>query len=169
MRRYAKVLVVLLALVVLFGATGCEQIIGGAVKSGVEKATGVKVNEDDNSVSIEGKDGTKATFGETAELPDGFPDSVPVYEGTITTALETENDKGKSYMVGIETTDAGKDVAAWYETELKDGGWDLKSSLKSDDGGLFGGTKDELQVTIAVGGGADEKTVITLSVGPKSE
>jgi hypothetical protein len=162
------ILVVLLAGATLAMATGCEAIIGQAVKSGVESATGVKVDEANNSVTMTGKDGSTVSVGEDGKLPEGFPTEVPVYEGTVKTAIATESDKGKAFMVNIETPDAPADVFKWYEDEIASGGWTVKSTLKTGDGGLLGAEKDALGLTVTITpAGTSANTNVSLSVTPK--
>jgi hypothetical protein len=162
------VTVLLLAIATISMATGCEAIIGQAVKSGVESATGVKVDESGNSVTMTGQDGSSVSVGEDGKLPEGFPTDVPVYEGAVKAAIATDSDKGKGFMVNIETPDAPADVFKWYEDEMASGGWTVKSTMKTGDGGLLSGEKDALGLTVTVTpAGTSANTNISLAVAPK--
>jgi hypothetical protein len=162
------VLVLLLAIATISMATGCEAIIGQAVKSGVESATGVKVDQSGDSVTMTGQDGSSVSVGEDGKLPADFPTDVPVYEGTVKTAIATDSDKGKAFMVNVETPDAPTDVFKWYEDELASGGWTVKSTMKTGDGGLLGAEKDTTGLTVTVTpAGTSANTNVSLSVTPK--
>ena len=82
------------------------------------------------------------------DLPDNFPDNVPVYPDMeiISSWAVTEDDKD-SYSVNGLTEDAGEDVFAWYKDKLS--GWEIEnefsasgddvktSSLSAKSGGLL--------------------------------
>jgi hypothetical protein len=158
-RRTMALIAVVALLTFAVMASGCAQIAEQAAKSAVESATGVKVDESNNSVSIKGAGGglTASTDG---KLPEGFPEDMPVYEnGTIATGISSKSDKGTGFLVGIDT--------AWYDAQLKDEGWTVKTTMKTDDGGLLGGEKGTTSFTIAVGPGSGGKTSISISLSPK--
>jgi hypothetical protein len=166
-RRTMALIAVVALLTFAVMASGCAQIAEQAAKSAVESATGVKVDESNNSVSIKGAGGglTASTDG---KLPEGFPEDMPVYEnGTIATGISSKSDKGTGFLVGIDTADTAGDVFDWYDAQLKDEGWTVKTSMKTDDGGLLGGEKGTTSFTIAVGPGSGGKTSISISLSPK--
>jgi hypothetical protein len=159
-------LVTLLAVAVLM--SGCAQILGQAAKGAVESATGVKVDASGNSVSVQGSDGSSMSSTQ-GEIPEGFPADMPVYEpGTVTTGIVTVASGGKTFMLGIDTEDAAADVFSWYETELAGKDWVLKTTMKTEDGGLLSGEKGSTVFTVAVtAASSGEKTGIAITVGPK--
>jgi hypothetical protein len=167
-RRTISAIAVVALLAVAVMASGCAEMIGQAAKGAVESATGVKVDTSGNSVSITGSDGSTLSSTE-GKLPEGFPADVPVYEpGTITTGIATEGESGKSFMVGIDTEDAAGVVYDWYKSELESGGWTVKTTMKTDDGGLLSGEKGTTAVTLAVtAGSGGGKTGIAITVAPK--
>jgi predicted lipoprotein with Yx(FWY)xxD motif len=159
-------LVALLAVVVM--ASGCAQIAEQAAKSAVESATGIKVDTSGDSVTVAGSDGS-AVSTTKGKLPEGFPEGMPVYEpGTITTGIATESGKGKGFMVGIDTEDSAADVFTWYETELADKDWVVKTTMKTEDGGLLSGEKGTTIFTIAVTtGSGSARTNVAITLAPK--
>lgn len=162
-RRFVigAVSMVLLAGLVL--TTGCAQIAEQVTKSAVEKATGVKVESD--GVTVTGKDGQQVSIGGENKLPDGFPSEVPVYDGaTITSSVSTE----QGFLVGFTTTDAPREVLDWYKSELAAGGWEVKSNMESDSGGLLTATMTGWSLGVNVGGGdSGGETTIVLSADKK--
>lgn len=156
-------LVLVLALLALGAVGGCAKIAENAI----EDATGVSVDEDGGSVTIEGDDGSTITYDdEGAELPDGYPDDVPVYDGTIDSSWQTSDDKGVTYAVAIKTTDPVSDVVAWYEEQLADKGWEIKSTFKDESSGMVSAESDDMTFYLAAGA-ESEGTAITQTVGPK--
>jgi hypothetical protein len=170
MRRNLRILLAIVAVVAIVAMTGCGAIVEKAVTSGIESATGVKVDESGNSVTIQGKDGSSLSSSNDGTLPEGFPEDFPVYEnGTITTGIASDGPKGKGFLVGIGTDDPAVTAFDWYETQLKDKGWTVKTSMKTGDGGLLGGEKGTQSFTLAFGPGSGEekKTSISISLNPK--
>jgi hypothetical protein len=165
MRKALLLALVVVLVLVLGGVAGCGKI----VEKAVEDATGVSVDEDDGSVTIEGEDGTSITVDEEGtELPEGYPSDVPVYDGTITTAWETSDEKGTTYSIAITTEDSTADVVDWYKAELEDGGWKILSTFKDASSGMISAEKDDLTFYLAAGGDEGESTDISQIVGPKN-
>ena len=141
-------------LLVLVFAGGClgqkisekitEEVIEKAIES--EGGENVDIDLDDGEMTIESDDG-EVNISMGADLPDNFPDNVPVYPDMeiISSWAVTEDDKD-SYSINGLTDDAGDDVFAWYKSKLS--GWDIEnefsasgddvktSSLSAKSGGL---------------------------------
>lgn len=169
MKGSLRILLALVAVVALVAMSGCGAIVERAVKGGVESATGVKVDESNNSVSVQAKDGS-LNMSNDGKLPEGFPEDMPVYEnGKITTGMMSESDNGKAFTVSISTDDAADTVFDWYVTQLKDKGWTVTTTMKTDKGGILGGEKGDQVFTVGIGAGSsdEDKTAITISVSPK--
>lgn len=162
-RRLVGLVVVLVCALAL---VGCQSIAEKATQKVIEDTTGVKVEDGGDSVTLTGKDGTSITSSESGELPEGFPEDAPVYEGTIITSLVSED----SYTIGIETKDEWTGPWEFYGTELEAAGWVTGTEMKLEDGGMITGEKDGRMIQITVGGASnsDAKTLITLFTGPKS-
>ena len=98
-------LVLVLALAM---SAGCAQIAEKAARGAVEKATGVKVDEKNDSVTVTGKDGEKVSFtgNEENQLPKDLPADFPVYDGTPDGAApRPTTPEGKTITFNIVTSD----------------------------------------------------------------
>jgi hypothetical protein len=169
MKVILRVMLALTLAFALLAVSGCGLIAGRVVKSGVESATGVKVDESGGDVTVTGEDGSSMTSSSDGTLPDGFPTDVPVYKpGKITAGIVSDSSTGKGYMVGLETADAAGDVFAWYESEVPGAGWKVTTTMKTDDDGLISAEKGDQALTVAVtAGGGGSATTISITVGPK--
>ena len=137
-----KMMRITLALVLVAGAlalVGCNKIAEEASEAIVEGATGVDVEVDEEKVTIEGEDGESIEIqGESSELPDGFPDEMPVYDADIVSSTRMAVDNQTSYTVIQTTTDSSDDVIAWYHDELAKEGWTEAGTTESEvDGAKF--------------------------------
>lgn len=95
----------------------------------------VSISSDNETVEIESDEGS-ATFGTGADLPEGFPEIVPVYGNMEISAswVGTDEDGVTSWTVSGESQDSLDDVKAWYESQLS--GWEITGqfAMESDDG-----------------------------------
>lgn len=159
----AKVLV-LLGIVCLLSAvlmlSGCgmiaDKVAEKASEEIIEGSTG-------SQVDIEGEDGATASLGEGAQIPDDFPDDVPVYEGNILGAMSGDG----AWTLQIETDDDPKTVLDFYAKELEAKGWAKETTVNTGDGGMYSAKKDDrtTAVVAAASGGQDEEmTSVTVSV-----
>lgn len=156
-----------IALAVTVSLVGCgaiaQQATEKATEKAIEGATGGKVDVEEDSVTIEGEDGGKATFSEGAEVPADFPSDVPVYEGTIKAAVEAKD----AFTLAIVTQDSPSDVLDWYVEKLTDEGWKREAKMATGEGGVYSAKKGDsaVQVVVASGSGdAAGDTSISLTV-----
>jgi hypothetical protein len=157
MRRLRIAIAILVLLALALGATGCGAIIKGVA----EKATGVKVDESGDNMTVTGADGQSVTVGEGAELPDGFPTDVPLYEGKIVTSVKTDT----GFMVSLETPDEATTIYDWYQTEIEAEGWTKKTEMSTPEGGLIAAEKGTSTLGVNIGYSAsDKKSTIILTV-----
>lgn len=164
MSAVSRFVTLVIVCVLAFSLVGCQKIAEKATEKAIEGATGVKVDTDKESVTITGEDGSSITAGSDGELPDGFPEDVPVYEGEIVSSLMTEG----NYTVAIETKDDATTVWDWYGTELESAGWTQTSEFKVDDGGMRSAEKGDMTLQVTVGAGTDgEPTTVTIFTGTK--
>lgn len=148
--RIAFVALLVLTSVALVLGTGCAQVAEKAAESAVERAvegqTGVDIEKDGESVTITGENGEQITTSSDGELPDGFPDVVPVYEGKITGSMKAE----QGYTVVIATRDDVSKVWDWYVANFKDG-WSNNTEVKVEQGGMLSAEKSGWTVQVTVG------------------
>jgi hypothetical protein len=127
-------MVALAALLVIGATAGCNPEEEAAEEI-IEQTTGgdVEIDDDGESVTIETEDGSmEITGGDGAAVPDGFPDDMPLYEGTIVLGQMMETPEGTAYNVGVETTDGAYEVADWYADEMASAGWTTTSELTNE-------------------------------------
>jgi hypothetical protein len=165
--RFLGVAAVLL--VSLVSLSGCAML----VQKGVESATGVKVDQSANKITVTGKNGATATTQE-GKLPDGLPSGFPVYAGTVKLGNKVQTPTGTAFQIVTETPDDAKTIGDWYVTKLKAAGWtiDARNDLNSNGKAITtisakSGAK--MQAMIIVGASADgagNSVNITLDVKP---
>ncbi|MFA5015235.1 MAG: hypothetical protein WC549_06825 [Actinomycetota bacterium] len=166
-------LVVVLSLVIfmLFSAGGCrreitEESVEAAIEEAIESEGGnaeVDISEGEATITT---DEGEMTIGEGTDLPDGFPDAIPVYANmVITTSWKTTEDDLEAFSIAASSSDSGSTIFDWYISQL--GGWqnvnqftnksegETLSSISADNGTYT------LIVTIIE---TDESTVVTISV-----
>jgi hypothetical protein len=100
-------------------------------------------------VTVEGKDGAKVRLssGGNVSLPEGFPKDVPIYPGsTVTLSVSTK----EGVQVGLKTADAPAKVADFYKAQLKSQGWEIETTLDSEQGSMLVGKKQKTTVTAMV-------------------
>jgi hypothetical protein len=157
MRRLRIAIAILVLMALALSVTGC----GALIKSAAEQATGVKVDQSGDGVTVTGPDGQTVTTGESAELPDGFPTDVPLYEGKIVSSVKT----GNGFLVSLETPDEAKAIYDWYQTEVEAEGWTKTTEMSTPEGGLIAAEKAGSTLAVNVGYSAsDKKSTIILTV-----
>lgn len=166
-RTAFRTLVLVLFAALLLGSVGCEAIARKASEKVVENATGTKIDQDGDQVTIKGEDGREVTASssdEGIEMPKDFPEDVPVYEGKITASLKAN----EGSTLGIETADSVADVYDWYVGKVKDEGWKSTGEFKTEDGGMIAAEKDGRQLSVTISADSDEKTAIIITVADKN-
>lgn len=141
MKKIISIVTVISAiLVTIFFVSGClgQKIAEQAVEKVIEKAIGsedgeeIDIDLDEEGMTIK-TDEAEMTIGTSADLPDGFPNSVPVYpDMEITTSWKTVNDGKENFSIGATTKDSGEKVFNWYKDKLS--GWDIESEWSADSG-----------------------------------
>lgn len=157
LKGIAVVALLALALVALSGCA-CDMI----AKKATEDATGVKVDEKGNKVTVTGEDGNEVTASsDQGKLPDGLPDDVPAYEGTIKSSATMEGSEGANYSFSVETKDDATTVVDWYKDKLAEKGWKITSTVKSGDTAMIGaehGDTSKLLINV----GKDDSSGMTI-------
>jgi hypothetical protein len=159
-KRMIAVAIVLALAATMLVLAGCDQIIGNAVKGAVEKQTGVKVDKNGNTISVQGKDGESVTIGGTQEgkLSEGFPTEFPQYAGaTVKSSAKVTTGAGSMYTAEWKTTDPVSTVLTGYEEKLKAAGYTIVSSASSAEGGgviTFKNANQEGAVTVSSASGS---------------
>ena len=165
--RVMSLVVVSAALVSLIVLSGC----GFLAQKAVEGATGVKVDQGNGSVTVQGSNGGSATV-QQGKIPDGFPADFAVYSGSIKMGNRVQSPDGTLYQVTIETADDPKTVADWYDEKLKTAGWTIDSRNDVNSNGKAASTiiakKDKQQAMIIAGTQSDGNlTEVNVSIQSK--
>ncbi len=155
-----RVKILLLAALALV-LSGCQQVADKAV----EQATGIKVDQKGESVTIKGKDGEVVTF--SAKLPDELKD-FPVPQGFDHAegsfgAMSAKKSERVATAVWRGKT-AVETVVQFYKKGIADKGWKEESTFSTGDGfqGYYSKADAEAVVTVIKEG---EITSINVIVG----
>lgn len=162
--RLAVVVLLALGVVVL---TGCAKVAEKATEAAVEKATGVKVDQSGENVTVTTDEG-EATLSSEAKLPADFPADVPLYDNaTITSAMTNKADEGMTFIVAATSDDDAATIFEWYKKAFEDKGWEIKSTMEVGDsvGGLSAEKNSQL-ATLSIGYGDEKKADMTITVTP---
>ncbi len=112
-------------------------------------APGVTASQDGENVTIESVGGkVELTTGSmSVEIPDGFPDDMPLYPGAT---VKVASESAGMILVSLETADSSKQVWDYYKKELGDKGWQILSTLNAPEGGQISVKKDSQVCTVTI-------------------
>ncbi|MBN1193010.1 MAG: hypothetical protein JXA36_04900 [Coriobacteriia bacterium] len=159
-----RLLIVGMVLALALGLVGCKSIqekIGEEIgEEIVGAATDSDVEIDDEGVTIETEDGeVNVTGGDSGELPDGFPEDFPIYDGArIESSSSLTADGASTYYVNLISEDDFETVFPWYEAELPSAGWEITSNTQysqDNGGGMLTVKQGETEGSVNVLGGDD--------------
>lgn len=111
-------------------------------------------DEEGNPVRFSGVDEKgnqfEARFGDDANVPDGFPEDVPIYPGSTPTAVMTAGSEGM--VVTLKSSDDQGTIFSFYESGLSEQGWSIDG--KPSFGGQMGleASKDSRKATLRISG-----------------
>jgi hypothetical protein len=130
------VAVISLGIFMLFLGSGCKRAVTEeSIEAAIEEALGdeggdVDVDISEGETTITSDEG-EMTIGEGTELPDGFPDVIPVYANmVITTSWKTTENDLDAFSVAASSNDPGSMIFDWYKSQL--GGWQNVSEFTSE-------------------------------------
>jgi hypothetical protein len=151
MKRVGTVLL----LVVACSLAGCRKSVTYTDKEGTKHT--VTQSGKGSQVTIEGKEGKVQVSGEGGlALPEGFPKDVPIYPGsTIAVSAAVQN----GMHVSLKTADPSTKVAAFYKEKLKAEGWEIETTMNTEDSSMVVGKKDKRSVAVVAGRDSDGSTV----------
>ncbi|MFC0214066.1 hypothetical protein ACFFK0_16690 [Paenibacillus chartarius] len=134
-------------------AAGCG-VSEKAVQTAVEKTTGVKVDEKDNSITVTGKDGEKVEIStDSGKVPEGFPFTI-LPGGKVESSLASTENGAKSYVVSVSSRKPIKEVAAYYAEALKSKGIEAERTELTGDAGvdtvILAGKSDKMDATVQI-------------------
>jgi len=139
-----------LALGGLLGIGAIALACGGEERT-VETETGrVTVREEGEQAHVQGetREGTsyEGTFGEDVDVPDDFPDDVPLYpEAKVVGSMQVE-ESGR--LLTLTTGDAPEKVMSFYRGKLESDGWQVESEMNMGGQRMLAAVKDERTVAV---------------------
>jgi len=165
--------VISLAIFMLFSVSGCfnmgqkvsEKIAEGAIEKAIESEGGeAEVDIGEEGVNIKTEEG-EVTIGEGAELPDDFPNVVPVYpDMKISSSWKSTQDEKETFSFSAMTSDPGSTVFDWYKSQMAD--WENEDEYTSESDGesMFNIAADNGTYSVVVMiMESDEGTVVSLA------
>lgn len=170
-KKVLAIIAIIVLVLLIAGGWAIKKAVSGlgktAVEKGLEKATGGKVDVDNNKVTVKGEHGETVTFGDQ-KLPSDWPSDVPVYGGAkISFSGSATNDEGKQgAQVILSTDDSVQKVSDYYRKELVDKGWTMKGSANASTGSTLAYEKGDQALAIVIAG-SQNTTSITLVVANK--
>jgi len=135
-----------LALALGLGLAGCGSTTEEGLEEAIEQETGGDVEVEDDGVTFSDDEGNEVKVGSAAEVPEGWPDDIPVPEGTV---LGSTTAGGTSTII-MTVEEEPQKVYNSLKGELESNGWTTESDTAI--GGLYGGafTKDGRTASVAV-------------------
>lgn len=163
----------LLAGLLMLGLTGCgvtDRLAEKAAEKAVEKATGVKVEDKGDTVTVTTKDGDQVTLsGQEGKLPEGFP--LPLIKGaTVGSGSKITTNNKVGFTAEITYTGTHKDTADFYEKALKDLGIKVERTDVTSDGEttvMLIGSSDKHDAWVMLNGKGDKGGTIAVMWGDK--
>ncbi len=164
--NYRVIIVALCAVVLALGATGCQR----AIERTMEETTGIRVDENEERITITGDDGEEFTMeGSDASLPDDWPSDVPLYpdaELESSTALRMSDTV--QLTASWSTSDDVNDVYDWYRSELPAEGWEIAGDFSMEQNGQrtanITTSKGDSEANVFIGDQSDGATGITINL-----
>lgn len=167
----ARGLVLVAGVALLGGVAACspENIAERVIEAGSDGDVDVDIDDGDGKVTIDDGEGGTATFGGAGDLPDGFPDAVPVVKGDIIFSQSSSSDGREQYSVNIETSGTTADVFDRVKSDLARAGFEkTNESTVTANSGAFSSaqfTSDEWEVFVNVTSTEEEgSTFVTYAV-----
>lgn len=147
---------------------GCSAVKNSAEKA-LEKATDCKIDIGEDQASAECKDGgASISAGDSAKIPTGFPDAVPLPDGKLISAFATETADAESYNLSYTFDGSLSNAATDYREGLRADGFtiDDSNSFSAGNGSIAGFSADGhgWKMTVIGGGGDSDDGNSALSV-----
>jgi hypothetical protein len=156
-------------LLLLLAATGLVAAGCGSDDKAAKKATGSDVDIDSHKgkVSVTDEKGNKQTMTSGEELPDGFPDEIPLPEDAkVTNGTKVSSGDGDTFVVTATVKQSFDDVMKFYKDELD--GYKQELDISTDDGASAQYTNDDWNVLLGVAKQGDDN-VLSMTVTPASK
>lgn len=187
MRRTRSTLVSLAAAGALLAACGGDSVSENLAEKALEQAGGgdVDINSEDGSFSVENEDGSfsvdeegnldietdDGSFSSSGDLPEGFPDDVPLPDGFELQQGSKSTDGDQTIYTVFGTVDGDPaDVFADIVAQYEDAGYDVQNKTETNSNDDFMGgagfVNDDHTVSMSVFGDGAGQTTVSLNVAP---
>jgi hypothetical protein len=111
----------------------------------------------------EGVGAISGQFGENAEIPNGFPEDVPIYPGADVIGGMAAGGGG---MVTLQTGDDPEKVAAFYRENLVKEGWSLATEMDLGGQRVLAAEKEDRNAAVQISREANATTIVmTIGMG----
>jgi hypothetical protein len=153
-----------LALALSLGGAACGG--GDDVADKIAEEAGVSTNEQGN-VAVTDKDGNEVEVGSDVDLPDDWPDDLPLPDGTKVISASSNDQTGFVVSAGLDgdVTEVGDEIKG----TLEDAGYTIDSDTSSNAGGIevryLGATGPEYMATVTVSDSPAGADVGNLTLG----
>jgi len=155
-----RIILLLCAATLVLACGGDEETVeieGGELTFEAE-GDGVRISGEKEGVgAISGR------FGENAEIPDGFPEDVPIYPGADVIGGMVAGGGG---MVTLQSGDDLGKVTAFYRENLVKEGWNLASEMDLGEQRVLAVQKEGRNGAVQISReGSDTNILITIGLG----
>lgn len=104
----------------------------------------------------------QASIGDKVDLPENFPDDVPIFPGATPMAAMSSVDEG--LIVTFKTTSDQQAVFDFYQSNLAQHGWTLLEDSVFDNPLSIDATKDQRKVSVIIAGTEGDSRVSVMVV-----
>lgn len=157
--------IVFISVMVMFGCgekageETAEKMVEKAIESGFDGEAEVDIEKD--SIRIEAEEGEMSmTMGDSASLPDDFPDDVFIYQGA---ELSMGMKLPQGFNLSLQTKDDMSKVSEVYLAEMTAKGWTKEMSRDMGEQKMMFFKKDQRAVNMTIFP-SEDMTQITLTV-----
>lgn len=103
------------------GADPSEELAERMLEKAADGSVGVDIDDEASSMTITGDDGS-VVFS-SSELPDDFPDNVPLIEGNVLAAASSSVEGGSGWSVSMQTDRPASEVTDEAKRLFDDAGY----------------------------------------------
>lgn len=126
----------------------------------------VQIDRDGDTVTVNTNEAS-LEVGEQVSLPSDFPTDVHVADGTLQAAFKL--DSGNAFSVSLISNDSVTDLKSEYQSEMKNDGWTVLSSLDLPTGSTIAAEKDNRMFSVSMSQGDDGATNVVISTSTDTE
>ncbi len=127
----------------------------------------VKATREGEKIKIIGEQGEIVIDPDGAELPEHWPDDIPVFPNAKITSSVEGAGVANMIMVVLETNKAVSEAKDFYKAELPKQGWEITNEVEAGETFILTASKDARAVSVTVSKNADAdsgKTIISVNV-----